>query len=389
MINSKLYILFGAPGSGKSLACELLKEITADKLKIIQKETTRPSRDSDGLEITTVDCISKKCDFRYSQYGYDYGFSSLDIWNNFKKGVSTIVIVNDIRTIRLLNKKFGCLAQSIYVHSNIDREKIEEISKKRYPKANEVFLAKDVAKRIEKIKTIHRKYIENTYLFNSAVINIYKTNDNNSIAILKDQLVNLYNRDNRKLRSLSGSPARILLIVGASFSGKDELVNAMMQIEPSKIALYRKATTRPKNKKDKDELIHLKSIPKSYDVIYEKNGFSYGLSTKKIWSELSKEKIVLIIVSDLDSIEKLKKEFYDVCSVIYLHSNVEKEELEEARKTMSEKEFTKRKNSIAELLKVYFGNMNIFDHVLLNTSESEDLYDQAFNILDFYLENKA
>lgn len=389
MINSKLYILFGAPGSGKSLACDLLKEITVGRLKIIQKETTRPSRESDGLEITTVDTISKKCDFRYSQYGYDYGFSSLDIWNNFKKGVSTIVIVNDIRTIKLLNKKFGCLAQSIYVHSNIDRTKIEEISKQRYPKADDVFLAKDVAKRIEKIKTIHRKYIENTYLFNAAVVNIYEANDNDSIATLQSQLINIYNRDNRKLRSLSGSSARILLIAGASFSGKDDLVNAMMQIEPSKVALYRKGTTRPKNKKDKDELIHLDSIPKSHDVIYEKNGFSYGLSTKKIWTELSKEKIVLIIVSDLDSIVKLKKEFYDVCSVIYLHSNVDMEEFEEARKTLSKKEFTKRRNSIDELIKVYYENMNLFDHVLLNTSESEDLYDQAFNILDFYLENKV
>ena len=53
---------------------------------------------------------------------------------------------------------------------------------------------------------------------------------------------------------------------------------------------------------------------------------------------------------------------------------------------MSDDEFNKRLSSTKELREIYINNMNTFNHVLLNTSESEDLYDQAFNILDFYLE---
>jgi hypothetical protein len=91
------------------------------------------------------------------------------------------------------------------------------------------------------------------------------------------------------------------------------------------------------------------------------------------------------VLSDLPAIKAIKEEFIDICTVIYLHANLDPDELEIERGRLSKAEFSKRKISAAELRSIYIKNMNAFDHVLLNTSEPEDLYDQAFNILDYYL----
>ena len=386
MLNDKVLILFGAPGSGKSESCNLLNKITNNKLKVLQKETTRPARTTDSSEILSVEKISKDCDIRYNQYGYEYGFSSKLIWKHLAKGNSVIVIVNDIRTIKILNKKFGSLTQNIYIHSNIDREKITKIAIERYKDKPSDFLNKDIDRRIEKIKTIHRKYIENTYLFHTSIINLYEEIDyNKSILELETQLKQAYLK-NISCTHFSGSTSRIIIVAGGSFSGKDDLVNAMVQIEPEKTLLYQKGTTRPKKEDDKNELIHSPpKLAKKYNIQYEKNGYRYGLSTKEIWNKLAKQKIVLIVLSDLESILELKKDFNNICTVIYLHANIDKEEMTIAKQNMDKSEFEKRERSIKELHTTYTHNMDIFNHVLLNTSESEDLYDQAFNILDFYL----
>jgi guanylate kinase len=379
----KVFVLFGSPGSGKSVACNILNKIS--QCNVIQKESTRPRRKTDGSEIKYVMTISKKCDFRYSQYGYNYGYSSQDIWVSLKSNKSVALIVNDIRTIKLLKKKFGNLIHTIYIHSNIDRGKIQNISKERYPDADEKFLLVDTERRIEKIKTIHRKYIENTYLFDTSIVNIFEKDEEPKE--LQLQLEQSYKKELAAKTSF-GSTCRIIIIAAGSFAGKDNLVNAMIHIEPNKVTAYQKGTTRPKKTDDNNELKHYKSeqLPDSYDLIYEKNGYQYGISTLGLWNELSQEKIVLIVLSDLKLINSLKHKFNQICSVIYLHANIDKEELENARNELSREEFDKREKSIAELHEIYVNNMNVFDHVLLNTSESEDLYEQAFNILDHYVD---
>lgn len=385
MTNPKLYILFGAPGSGKSESCALLNIITAGHLHIIKKESTRPQRVTDGPEISHVAEISSSCDIRYSQYNYDYGFSSNSIWHHLKEGYSVAVIVNDIRTIKILNRKFGNLAHNIYIHSNINPTKIRKIARARHKNISSTALKQDIMRRIEKIKTAHRKYIENAYLFQSAVINEYERESNKSITELKVQLEHIYNAP-VYCSSRFGSAARVIVIAGGSFTGKDRLVNAMIQIEPNKVMAYKKGTTRPKKPGDNDELIHLDSLGGRYDFTYEKNGYQYGVSVNEIWDNLSAEKIVLIVLSDLLVIEKLKIAFPGICTAIYLHANLDPDELKAEKERLSEDEFTKRKRSASELRTAYIENLSTFDHVLLNTSEPEDLYDQAFNILDYYLE---
>lgn len=379
----KVLILFGAPGSGKSEFIKLLCNIYGSDVEVLQKETTRPARKSDGPEIRCVKSISGKCDFRYVQYDYEYGFSSSNIWNALIENKTVVLIVNDIRSIKLLNKKFGNLSLNIYIHSNINKRTIKQLIKERHPNENENFLSNDTEKRIEKIKSIHRKYINNTYIFDNALINIYKKNSANSIKELEIQVTQIFNK-NDIFRNTYNSSARILIIAGASFSGKDELVNALIQIVPTKVGAYRKGTTRPKVKNDKNELVHLKYLNIEFDVQYEKNGYKYGVNSKEVWKMLSDEKIVIVVLSDISAIKKMKQLFKNLISTIYLHSNVDQDQLNEAKKTLSNIEFKRRSKSLNDLKNIYISNLNVFDHVLLNTSEPEDLYDQAFNILDYY-----
>jgi len=385
MFKPRVFILFGAPGSGKSFALEYYNKKHGIRFKTITKESTRLAR-NDEKDVECVKNISENCDFRYSQYGYDYGFSSREIWTLFSQKHNSALIANDLRTVRLLKRKFGPLARTIYVHSNMNKQQLSSLMKIRYPNKSPKFLKTEMDKRIEKIKTVHRKYIENTSLFDYTILNTYLEPNKESEERLFNQLNNIIIDDSLEQRRIKSS-VKIFIIVGGTYSGKDELVVAMQQIEKSRIVNYPKATNRPKRQDDRGELRHFEfNIPEEFNITYSKQGFIYGISTQEIWGSLAEGKANLLIVSDFEAIDKIVKEFGNICTIIYLHANFD---LEEIKTTMldqgvPEKEADDRILTIQNLQKMYAEQMPKFDHVLLNTVEPEDLYDQAFNIVDYY-----
>ena len=64
--------LTGPSGSGKS---EILKmiQVTNGKYYILPKYTTRARRKDDDESIINVDKLPENCDYRYVQYGDEYG----------------------------------------------------------------------------------------------------------------------------------------------------------------------------------------------------------------------------------------------------------------------------------------------------------------------------
>lgn len=376
---NKLFILFGAPGGGKSTSLGILSSCKTARIKVITKETTRPRRAKDGKETKSVKKISDQCSIKYSQYGVDYGFSTKKIWECLSTQQSAAIIVNDIRTIRILKQKFGILAKCIYIHSNIDRERMIALALQRREKNFDSTSDSDTLKRIEKIKTIHRKYIENTSLFDYTILNINKISD------LRKQINNIINDDTTLMRP-SKSSVKIFIIVGASYSGKDGMVNAMQEMEVGKVVNYMKVTTRPKRSTDKNELRHVREIPKTFNIKYRMQGFTYAISTKELWQSLSKGKVSLLVLSDKAAIEKLVNQFGEICTVLYLHANFDVNIIEKSMKEsdVKGKEIKQRLRAIDELFQLYLERTTMFDHVLLNTAEPEDLYDQVFNIMDYY-----
>jgi guanylate kinase len=380
----RAYIFFGAPGSGKSTALNYLN--SGRPIRVITKETTRPRRDDDGPDIKTVATISKGCDVRYYSYRSEYGFRSSDIWRAFKAGKNAGIIVNDIRTLRILKQRFGVLAVIIYVHSNVDPDKLREIMTKRYPLKTAKEIEDDLRLRIEKINTIHRKYIENTALFDSTILNLYVEGELGSMEALSQQLENLMASAPPASRG-ERSPVRIFLLVGASSSGKDELVTAMQSIEPRRIQNYTKGTTREERLADRGELRHFPSgLPKRFDIVYVRQNHKYGIASNELWQNLANGKISLLVVSDWATIDLLRNRFGRVCTIIYLHANFNRNEM---RQRMTEDnvppdEIDKRLQVVDELHQLYVRKTTLFQHVLLNTGEPEDLFDQAFNVLDHY-----
>ncbi len=384
----RLYILFGAPGSGKTFALDYLASQRDDSFRIVTKETTRAPRRTDKADIRPVVQISEDCDFRYSQYGHEYGFSSKEIWRCFSGGMNAAVIANDVRTIRLLKRRFGPLARSVYIHSNINRQLLTRLMKERYPSRDADELDRDLTRRIEKIKTVHRKYIENTSAFDYTILNVYDEPTAQTAQRFYCQVDNIA-KDNSLERRRRRSSVKIFIIVGGSFSGKDELVVAMQEMEGERIVNYRKAATRPRREGDKGELRHFKRIPKRFNNTYTKQGFSYGISSEELWESLADNKVNLLVVSDFSAIERVVTEFGSICTTIYLHANFDFDEIRQAmlKQGIPDNEVGDRIAFIQELQDVYVERMPSLDHVLLNTAEPEDLYDQAFNIVDFYRGN--
>jgi len=380
----RVYIFFGAPGSGKSTALEYLR--MNQPIRIITKETTRPFRENDGPDIKHVDRIADDCDVRYYSYRHEYGFRTSEMWKAFEDGQSAGIIVNDIRTLRILKQRFGVLAVVIYVHSNVDPDKLRQIMAQRHPIQTSEDLDWEVKRRVEKINTIHRKYIENTALFDSTILNLYVEGDESSKKALSHQLDNLIRSAPPASRG-GRSPVRIFLLVGASSSGKDELVTAMQSIEPRRIQNYRKGADRPERADDRGELRHFpEGLPPQFDVVYQRQTFKYGIASKELWRYLADGKISLLVVSDAATIDLLIERFGRVCTVIYLHANFNRNEM---RKRMTDQglddeEIDKRLHAVDELQQLYVQRTTLFRHVLLNTGEPEDLFDQAFNILDYY-----
>lgn len=381
----RLYLFFGAPGSGKSEALGHLAALEESPVQVVRKETTRPPRESDGLEIECVQELSDEIDIRYFQYHYEYGMASRSIWEALASGSSAAAIVNDVRTLHICRKLFGSRAVAVYLHSNVDEERMRKFALQRHPDWSEDNLAEDLRRRILKIGAVHSKYVANLLIFDYTVLNEYQEPSAESLAVLHQQVEAILGGPGRRVR-LSQARPRIFAIVGATFSGKDDLVNAMQQLEPDRAEIYQKYSTRPERRSDKGELRHVETMPATCDLVYSRQGFEYGISIAELWEGLSTGVAQLLVVSDVATITRLKQEFGEICTALYLHASFDRTDM---RKRMQEdqlesSEIHERLAAIEELHEDYVSNMLLFDHVLLNTAEPEDLYDEAFSLLDFY-----
>ena len=335
-------------------------------------------RQNDGSNIISVKKISSECDIRYTQYGIQYGFSSSDIWSNLRNDRNCAIVVNDIRTIRLIKRRLGALSICLFLQSNIDKDKLLEIEKSRYNlHSDNIILAAE--RRAEKIKSIHRKYIEHSVLFDHILLNV------GTIEELTHQLDVAVSCDSNK-HLVSKVSSKIFIICGDSFSEKDSLVNAMREMHPEKVEIYRKATTRPERSGDNKELRHIANNEKlgKFDLVYTKQSHEYAISIQELWKLLEANKVILLVLNDFETISKISQKFRGNCVTLYLHSSNSKDSLLK-NSDWTEDEKVKRIKVSEELFKEYASKFPLFDHVLLNTAALEDLYDQAMNIYDYHI----
>lgn len=177
------------------------------------------------------------------------------------------------------------------------------------------------------------------------------------------------------------SMSNIFVIVGGSNSGKDEIIRAVQDLGGLHAQMIPKFTSRVRQPDDGKE-IRCNYVFEEYDtgkykaisqeddreyncdIVYFKNNNYYGIDTHQIWNGLRNQKFQVIVVSEVEAINKLIEKFGSLVVLIYVHGTYNGKSLPEFR--------------------LFLENFNEFDHVLISESRKEDLYDQLFRLFRAY-----
>lgn len=177
--------------------------------------------------------------------------------------------------------------------------------------------------------------------------------------------------------------ANIFVIVGGKTSGKDEIIRAVYELGSLHAQIIPKFTSRNRcledgreikcnyifeeeDEKKKGYKVRSQEDDKEYfcDIVYKKNEIYYGINTHQIWEGLRSNRFQVIVVSELEAINSLRKIFGSLVKLIYIYGQDDEE------------------NSLEfQMFVQYF---DFFDHVLIYESRKEDLYDQLFRLFRAY-----
>lgn len=176
--------------------------------------------------------------------------------------------------------------------------------------------------------------------------------------------------------------ANIFVIVGEKTSGKDEIIRAVYELGGMHAQIVPKYTSRGKEPEDGREIecnyqFEKKDGIDGYkisaegnkgevkcDIVYNRNNNFYGINTHQIWEGLRSHKFQVIVVSELEAINSLRRKFGSLVKLIYIHGQND--------------------NSDSLEFQLFVRYFDFFDHVLIYESRKEDLYDQLFRLFRAY-----
>ncbi len=179
----------------------------------------------------------------------------------------------------------------------------------------------------------------------------------------------------------------LLIVVGGSRSGKDELVQALQLMSKESVSVVVKHTSRKVRGEDRRILRHVRAPNQDSDtLVYEHFGYKYGVQPCEIWEGWKAQRIQVLILSNCEVISKLRSIFGPLIITIYIHRNARNKELcgELTSDGMSRREIRERLRHTADLHDYYVTNIAMFDHVLLNIGQPEDLIDQMCRLVRYY-----
>jgi len=124
----RLFVIVGAPGSGKDLLIRAVNQLGTLHAGIVPKHTSRARRGDDSEEMICPGHSNHDldgCDIRYKNYGDEYGIKSAEIWEGLRKGNSQVAVVSNLDAIKELQQIFGEFMVLVYVHSKMDAEEYQ------------------------------------------------------------------------------------------------------------------------------------------------------------------------------------------------------------------------------------------------------------------------
>lgn len=181
----------------------------------------------------------------------------------------------------------------------------------------------------------------------------------------------------------------LVVVVGAPGSGKDLLIRAVNDLGTQHAQIVPKHTSRQRRQDDGNEMI----CPgdenydiEACDIIYENYGDRYGFECSMIWQGLKKGIFQVIVVSDINAINKLKEKFCNIMITVYVHSETNADEYERTEVAFGDDTnyIKQRSKNYRQAFDIFLKNFLAFDHVFIYTGNPEDLFDQIFRLFRAY-----
>lgn len=202
---------------------------------------------------------------------------------------------------------------------------------------------------------------------------------------------------------MSRKAPRLFIVVGNPASGKDELIAAVNIIGSMHAEIVPKHTDRPWRVGDDVEMI-CSDGPNAQefdlencDVSYTNYGTVYGIKSAYIWEKLRNGISQVLVVSNRDALNKLKRMFGDLAVFIYVYAPITSnqyraiEEKKQQEKMKKDPNYKINQSYIDERVygfdmawKLYEDNFMLFDHVFIYADKREDLFDQIFRLFRAY-----
>ena len=260
--------LTGPSGCGKSYVIERIMELE-QKLALqkmdfhpirVPKYVTRPLRSNEikdllegkELDVISLEHISDACELKYQTYGKKYGLELNTVTSHLKDGKSPVIVINDIRVVEELKKKFPEQVLSLFLFREVPRR--DTFLKEAKARGN---VAKtETEERFNKATAIYRTYIENIGLFNRVILNPTRTPDSEDYAQIQiENVVRSVLSGKISLKAKKNGRPKLFIIAGNAASGKDEIIQAVNDMGKLQATIIPKYTSRMQDKDDGSEMI--------------------------------------------------------------------------------------------------------------------------------------
>ncbi len=386
-------------------------------------------------------------DIAYALNKGQYGICTKNVDYVLENGNNAITILSDFRIIRRLQDIFKNRIVIIYIASAVDPSKLEKIQigrhginlslenslRKKVDRLNASIRIKkwgnvarwihelnddwrntkpnadNTAVRAERIKTFHTRYIDNITLFDYVILN-YNEGHPEDMTV---QFNNIFIGQQR-FYNIKKSP--LFVVSAASNAGKGTMMEMLNLIGSDRVQILSKIAKRKEKGNDKNdgmlaigtsinppkkwpywpewwsnEMIDTAkkhNFPNEYDFSWTFHGKSvhYAVSDKEIQYNFKKNK-AQIVISNTDQIEEFIQRYGDrvVFILLYRLSSVEDTQIYyEINEGLSPQNAKTRAGEVNNVLKEYMKKIEYFNHVILNTTRPEDLYDQIFQLIEHY-----
>ncbi len=442
-MKGRLYILTGASGCGKTTllnsicdAPALSKELRAIKAR---KHSTRKRRgpDDDCCHSPTIDLNT--FDIAYAINENLYGLKLSEIREAIDAGKNALIVISDFRIIRRLKEALREAAVCVYISSAIDPAKLQRVQLARHgfdPKVRarsrlkrQFSRLRSAARlnqwetvancigelnedwkvlrpesdstevRVQRIRAFHTRYIDHIELFDHTILN-YSEGHSDEMTLQIRNLIRSYDAGELP-HSFRWPP--IFVVAAASGAGKATMMHMLHLIGGDRVELITKMARREKKPGDKrDGMIAIgqKQFPPEYDFRWEFHkpvkaaaedgrlafkGVQYSVSSGQINERLQEGKSQ-IVISNIQQFPAFRERYGDNVVFIYLHRLSSREDIRKYQYENNDNP-AEAKVRIEEIERVhhdYLEHVAEFSHVLLNTTFPEDLYDQVFQLLEYY-----